>query len=124
MEAFAAVADADTMYLHQAMREPDREQFLKAMQDEVRAHKEAGNWLLTPAADLPPGSTVLPAVRQMKRKRRIATREVYKHKAGLNIDGSQQVKGVNFRQSFAPVATWGTIRLILIMALMRIWQTR
>ena len=69
MEAFAAVADADTMYLHQAMREPDWEQFLQAMQDEVQAHTEAGNWLLTLAADVPPGSTILPAVWQIKRKR-------------------------------------------------------
>ena len=57
-------------------------------------------------------------------QRRIATREVYKHKARLNIDSSQQVKGVNFWQTFAPVATWGTIRLILIMAVMGKWQTR
>ena len=49
---------------------------------------------------------------------------MYKHKARLNIDGSQQVKGVNFWQTFAPVATWGTIGLILITALMGRWQTR
>ena len=107
------------------MREPDREQFLQAVQDEVQAHTEAGNWLLTLAANVPPGSTVLLAVWQMKRKCRIAsTWEVYKHKAMLNIHRSQQVKGVNFWQAFAPVATWGTIRIILIMALMGRWQTR
>ena len=60
----------------------------------------------------------------MKLKRRIATVELYKNVATLNIDDSQHVKGVNFWQTFAPVATWGTIRLILIMALMRRWQTR
>jgi hypothetical protein len=60
----------------------------------------------------------------MRRKRRISTREVYKWKARLNIDGSKQVKGVNYWQTFAPVASWPTIRLILTMVIMKNWPTR
>ena len=29
--AYKATADPDTMYLHQAMKQPDRKEFLKAM---------------------------------------------------------------------------------------------
>ncbi len=36
--AFKASTDPDTMYHHQAMKEPDRNKFLKAMQDECTAH--------------------------------------------------------------------------------------
>ena len=33
--AFKASADNDTMYLHQAMKEPVKKEFIKAMQKEV-----------------------------------------------------------------------------------------
>jgi hypothetical protein len=56
----------------------------------------------------------------MKRKRKIATREVYKWKARLNIDGSKQVKGLNYWEP----ASWPTIRLILIMSIIKGWHTK
>jgi hypothetical protein len=100
MLAFAASADPDTMYYHEAMREPDRAEFIKAMQKEVKSHTENEVWELVPRSSVPEGTKILPAVWAMKRKRRIATREVYKWKARLNIDGSKQEEGVNF---------WGNI---------------
>ena len=33
--AYKATADKDTMYLHQAVQEPDKEEFLKAMKREI-----------------------------------------------------------------------------------------
>jgi hypothetical protein len=60
----------------------------------------------------------------MKRKRRIATREVYKWKARLNIDGSKQEGGINFWETISPVASWSAIQLVLIAALINAWETR
>jgi hypothetical protein len=123
--AFTATsADPDTMYLHEAMREPDKEQFLEAMEKEVSAHTEAGNFIIVPRHKVPQGVLVIPAVWQMKRKRRISTREVYKWKARLNFDGSKQVKGVNYWETYAPVASWSTIRFILAMSIISNWHTK
>ena len=122
--AYAASADPDTMYYHEAMQQPDRKQFVQAMSDEVRSQTNNGNWTICKASDVPKGSTILPAVWAMKRKRRIATREVYKWKARLNIDGSKQIKGLNYWETYAPVASWPTIRLILIMSIVQGWYTR
>ncbi len=36
--AFKASTDPDTMYYHQAMKEPDKEQFLTAIDKECEAH--------------------------------------------------------------------------------------
>ena len=58
-----------------------------------------------------------------EKKRKIATREIYKWKARVNIDGSKQEEGVNFRETFAPVASWSTIRMSLILALIHGWDT-
>jgi hypothetical protein len=124
MHAFAASADPDTMYLHEAMREPDRDEFIKAMEAEVGEHSRNGNWTLVKRSDVPQGVSVIPAVWAMKRKRRIATREVYKWKARLNFDGSKQVRGVNYTETYAPVASWAPIRLILLQAVMNGWETR
>jgi hypothetical protein len=48
-----------------------------------------------------------------KRKRRIDTRKVYKHKARLNIHGGQQTHGVNYWETFSPVVNWFSIRLCM-----------
>jgi len=93
--AFAASADPDTMYYHEAMKEPDKEEFIKAMVREVEGQQANGNWTIVKADTIPEGATVLPSVWAMKRKRRIATQEVYKWKSRLNLDGSKQQKGIN-----------------------------
>jgi hypothetical protein len=36
--AYASTTDPDSMYWHEAMKEPDKDQFLKAMQQEVERH--------------------------------------------------------------------------------------
>jgi hypothetical protein len=98
--AYKATSDPDTMYLHQAMKEPDKKQFVKAMQKEVRDQMENGNFTVMHKSKLPKGSTVLPAVWQMKRKRHIKTRKVKKHKARLNIDGSRMKKGIHYDETY------------------------
>ena len=124
LQAYAASADPDTMYLHQAMKEPDKAQFIKAMEAEVEQHTKNEVWTLVKRKDIPKGVPVTPAVWSMKRKRRIATREVYKWKARLNFDGSKQVKDVNYTETYAPVVGWGPTRLVLLMAVMNNWPTR
>jgi hypothetical protein len=62
MLAYAASADPDTMYYHEAMREPDSAEFVKAMAKEVQSHTENEVWELVPRSSVPPGSKILPAV--------------------------------------------------------------
>ncbi len=51
--AFKASTDSDMMYHHQAMREPDRNKFLKAMQDECTAIYKKGTYKLIKKANMP-----------------------------------------------------------------------
>jgi hypothetical protein len=124
MLAYAASADPDTMYYHEAMREPDSAEFIKAMGKEVQSHTENQVWELVPRSSVPPGTKILPAVWAMKRKHRIATREVYKWKARLNIDGSKQEEGGNYWETFSHVASWAAIRMVLITTLTHAWYTK
>ena len=112
------------MYLHEALKGPDRKQFIAAMKEEVDAQSENENWKVVKRSQVPKEATILPAVWAMKRKRRIDTQEVYRWKARLNIDGSKQTKGLNYWETYAPVASWPTIRLILTMSIVKGWHTR
>jgi hypothetical protein len=84
--AFAASSDPDIMYLHEAMRQPDKKQFVQAMIDEVTTHTEKGHWKIIPITEVPKGTKILPAVWAMRRKRKIMSREIYKWKARLNVN--------------------------------------
>jgi hypothetical protein len=94
--AYAASNDPDTMHLQQALREPDAVEFLKAMQKELNDHDRRGHWVLVLRVDIPKGTKVLPAIWALRRKRRIDTQEVYKHKGRVVIHGGLQVYGVNY----------------------------
>ena len=59
----------------------------------------------------------------MRRKRDIRTGEVRKYKARLNLDGSRMIKGKDYDLTYAPVATWNAIRLLLTMVLAHKWHT-
>jgi hypothetical protein len=117
-------SDPDTMYLWQAMKEPDWPQFKEAMQQEIDAHTKLGHWKIMRRSDLPAGASVLPAVWSMKRKRRIDTREVYKWKARLTIDGSKQRYGVHYDDTYSPVVTWAATRFFLTQSILHGWYSR
>ena len=112
------------MYLHEAMRQPDKDQFLKAMIEEVESQRKNGHWKIIPCNKVPQGDIILPMVWSMKRKRRIATREVYKWKARLTLHGGKQIHGVHYWETYAPVAQWPIIRFLLTLALLNRWHTR
>ena len=101
------------MYHHQTMRESDHQQFTAAIDKEIADQMANGNFILIPKSSLPKGATVLNTVWQMKRKRDIRTGKIIKYKARSNIDGSCMVKGSDYDLTYAPVATWNTIRLVL-----------
>jgi Reverse transcriptase (RNA-dependent DNA polymerase) len=114
--------DPDTLYLHEAMRAPDAAQFQEAMKHEVSEHTKKGHWEVVPKSAVPSHSKILPAVWSMKRKRRIESREVYKHKARLG--GHKQEYRVHYHETYSPVVRWTSIRLMLILSIIRGWSTR
>ena len=123
--AFAAqTSDPDTLRVDQAMRAPDRKQFLQAMVDEVEAHSVNKHWIVVPKGDVPISMKVLPCVWAMKRKRHIDTQEVYKWKARLNLHGGKQELGVNYWETYAATLSWPTIRFFLTLALINKWSTK
>ena len=63
--AYKAVSDPDTMYLHQALKEDDKDEFIKAMRKEIHDQSENGNFSVIHKSQVPEGKNALPAVWQM-----------------------------------------------------------
>ena len=102
--AFAAgKSDPDTLYYNQAMQADDAAEFKETMLKEANAHTERGHWEVWEKKDVPEDQDILPSVWAFKRKRRIDTRAIYKHKARLNIHGGKQTHGVNYWETYSPV---------------------
>jgi Reverse transcriptase (RNA-dependent DNA polymerase) len=114
----------DNFYYHEILREPEKEQFIEAMKEEIANHNNNGNWMPVLRANLPADTKVIPSVWAMRRKRRLTDGKIHKWKARLNVDGSKQIKGINFWETYAPVAQWISIRLILCMAAVNQWPVK
>jgi hypothetical protein len=119
-----ASTDPDTMYYHQAMREPDRELFKKAIRKECEDHFRESNYKLVSIDQVPKDATLLSSVWQMKRKRKPLTGEISQYKARMNVDGSKMIKGIHYEETYAPVVAWATIRFFLTLAVINNWHTR
>jgi hypothetical protein len=74
--AFMSAKDEDTMYFDQAMKAPDKQNFVEAIVKEVNDHITSKHWILIPRSKVPEGVKVLDSVWSMKRKRDIKTRKV------------------------------------------------
>ena len=123
--AFAASrGDPDTLSYNDAMRAEDSPKFKSAMIKEANDHTSRGHWEVWEKRKVPEGHKILSSVWAFKRKRRIDTRAVYKHKARLNIHGGQQTHGVNYWETFSPVVNWFSIRLCMTFSLIFNWHTR
>ena len=121
---YKSTADPDTLYHHEAMRQKDKKEFQTAMQKEIDDRMKNDNYIIVKRSEVPEGASILPSVWQLRRKRDIRTRKIKKYKARLNVDGSRMKKGVHYDQTYAPVASWSTIRTLLILTAVNGWHTR
>jgi hypothetical protein len=122
--AFTSATDEGNMYYNQAMRAPDKQNFVEVAVKEIYDHITSKHWVLMPRYHVQKGVKVLDTVWSMKRKRDIKTSKVYKHKSRLNVYGGQHEFAVNFFETFSPVVNWFSVRLIFTLALLSEWSTK
>jgi Reverse transcriptase (RNA-dependent DNA polymerase) len=94
------------------------------MSKEIKQHNDNKNWELVKRIGSPKDVRILPSVWAMRRKRDVYTGEIRKWKARINVDGSKQTEGIDYGESFAPVASCLSIRLILLFAALNKWTTK
>ena len=110
----------------EALKQPDAEEFLKAMVKEVEDHVRREHWkIMTISEMIASGHKGKPimGVWSMKRKRN-PLGVIAKCKARLCAHGGQTIESVHYESTYAPVATWTTIRFLLTASLINNWHTR
>ena len=76
--ALKTVDDPDTMYMHQAMKQPDKKEFIKAIQKKVSDQSNNKNVSIMMRKDIPRGKYILPTLWQTCRKRDIKLNAIKK----------------------------------------------
>ena len=115
--AFAAYENISAMEkepnsFKEAMASPHAEFWLEATVEEMGAHRARQTWELIPYE---PGMHVL-RCRWVYKYKRDHTGNVVRYKARLVIQGFGQKFGIDFFDTFAPVARMSSIRLVLAIA--------
>ena len=118
---FIAKSDPDTMYLEEALRQPDREEFIKAMYKELNDHISRKHWKVVPLKSVPQYKKPIPMVWSMKRKRN-PIGEIVKWKARLCAGGHKSIEFLDYWNTYSPVVSWSTVRLIIAIALLNDWH--
>lgn len=108
----ATVNAQDPLTLEQAFTCPQAEQWKASVQDELQSLKENGTWRLT---DLPPGRKAVDCKWVFKTKLDQHGQPA-RYKTRLVARGFTQQEGVDYSETFAPVAKFQTLRTLLALA--------
>ncbi|PKU87466.1 Retrovirus-related Pol polyprotein from transposon TNT 1-94 [Dendrobium catenatum] len=89
-----------------------------AMQEEFSALQRQGTWTLVP----PPRQEPILGCKWTFKTKLLPNGQIDRYKARLIAQGFNQTLGVNYKETFSPVAKMPTIRALLTLALHRKWN--
>ena len=108
------------------MQQQDCSEFLKAMIKEVEDHTQRLHWRVTTITEMKHRGykhNPIMAIWSFKRKRN-PMGEIIKYKARLCCHGGQTIKGVHYDETFSPVVSRATVRLMFTLAAVNNWHAR
>jgi hypothetical protein len=108
----AKAGEEDLPTWEQAMNGPYAEGYWKAAEKEIKTLEDMNVW---ETVQRQPWMNVLPSTWAFRRKV-YPSGEVRKLKARFCARGDRQIYGVDFHDTFAPVVSWTTVRLLLILS--------
>ena len=107
----------DPLSLKEAMGRPDHPKWKKAIQEELKNLQEAGTWIIV---ERPEGRNIVKN-KWVFRIKKDAAGKIERYKARLVAKGFTQVFGVDYYDTWAPVAKLGSIRFLLATAAQHGW---
>lgn len=111
-------SSADPLTVSEALQRPDADMWRAAMEAELNSLRKAGTYELVP---LPADRSAIPSKWVFKTKRG-ADGLIKKYKARLVAQGCRQEYGVDYVETFAPVARLSSIRAVLALVAHHDWE--
>jgi hypothetical protein len=99
----------------QMLKTPDKEAFIGSQVSEIDGLNKFDVMDLHPVAHLPPCARLLSFIWSYQQKR-LPNGALLKYKSRLCVNGKEQSFGCDYWETYAPMASWATIRILLILA--------
>jgi len=116
--SFLALNNAnDTLTHSQMLRAHDKNDFLQAEDNKLNGLLKMNAWWYWCISSLPPNAQIINSVWSYCHKQTVDG-HLLKHKARLCADGCQQQYGVDFFDTYAPIITWTTVCLVLLLSVL------
>jgi hypothetical protein len=106
---YSLITQMDSITIEQAMSSSEWPEWEKAMQEELNKLNSINTWEIVD--QLPPGRKALLYKWVLKKKYDIYNKLIYK--ARLTVKGCSQREGIDFTETFSPVAKLTAVRLVL-----------
>jgi hypothetical protein len=116
-------ADPDLPTFREAMNGPQRDEFVKAMDEEMAQLTKMNAWTIMNRSSVPEGVNILPLT-WVLRVKRYPDGRFRKHKARLCVRGDKQIEGIDYFEKYAPVVQWSTVRMMICLAATQGLKTR
>lgn len=107
----AAPDDMNGLTLEEALRGPEKEEWLKAVYEEIQCFEDNSAWELV---DAPPNSNIVKCKWVLKKK--YDSENNVRFRARLVAKGFMQKAGVDFTETFSPVVRHTTLRILFALA--------
>jgi hypothetical protein len=104
------------------LKASNQAEFLKAQVPEIQVLHSSRVFFYHNVSKLPPKAKLLNAIWSYRQKRTPAG-ILQKYKARICTDGSQQEYGIDYWETYAPVVSWSTVRLLLTLASIHGWRS-
>jgi len=118
----AIASTSDILNLREAMSHPDKEFFERAMEKEVHGLDSNDVWDLVPRSSVPSNQKILRGIWSFRIKKKPPKYEKT-YKARICADGSKQIEGINYTETYAPVVKWLSVRTMLTMSILHNFRT-
>jgi hypothetical protein len=105
----------DTLKQSQMSKASDSTTFIASQIPEIRGLEKMDVFQYLPISALPSEARLLSSIWSYRRKRK-PNGDLVKHKVRICVNGSQQDQGRDYWDTYAPVVSWSTIHLVLLLA--------
>jgi hypothetical protein len=99
----------------QMKRQVDANKFIEAQRPETEGLMDIHTFEFIPKINLPPNTRYLDLIWTYRRKH-CPDGSLKRYKARLCVNGSRQIQGIDYTESFAPVVQWSTIHMVNTVA--------